>query len=59
MSKKSPIALFGTKKVINYSRDHSIDEGLEYVTTWNSAMLQTVVIATFTQQLIGYWNQCH
>ena len=27
---KSPIAVQGTKRIIDYSRDHTIDEGLEY-----------------------------
>ena len=27
---KSPIAVQGTKRIIEYSRDHSINEGLEY-----------------------------
>eukprot|EP00455_Lapot_gusevi_P026869 TRINITY_DN2835_c0_g1_i1.p1 TRINITY_DN2835_c0_g1~~TRINITY_DN2835_c0_g1_i1.p1 ORF type:complete len:299 (+),score=97.65 TRINITY_DN2835_c0_g1_i1:59-898(+) len=38
---KSPIAVVGTKHVLNYSRDHSIEEGLRYVATWNMAMLQS------------------
>ncbi|KXS95758.1 hypothetical protein AC578_1728 [Pseudocercospora eumusae] len=38
---KSPIAVQGTKAVINYSRDHSVDDGLDYIAVWNAAMLQT------------------
>jgi len=38
---KSPIAVTGTKAMISYMRDHSINDGLEYVATWNSAMLQS------------------
>lgn len=38
---KSPIALQGTKRMISYMRDHRIDDGLEYVATWNAAMLQS------------------
>ncbi|TKA72705.1 hypothetical protein B0A49_04799 [Cryomyces minteri] len=38
---KSPVAVQGTKEVLNYSRDHSVNEGLNYVAVWNSAMLQT------------------
>ncbi|KAI9694743.1 MAG: hypothetical protein M1822_000359 [Bathelium mastoideum] len=38
---KSPVAVMGTKKLINYSRDHSVEDGLEYTAVWNSAMLQT------------------
>lgn len=36
---KSPLAIVGTKEMLNYSRDHSVEDGLKYVATWNSAML--------------------
>jgi len=38
---KSPIAVTGTKAMISYMRDHAVNDGLEYVATWNSAMLQS------------------
>ena len=38
---KSPIAIAGTKRMISYMRDHRIDDGLDYVATWNAAMLQS------------------
>jgi enoyl-CoA hydratase len=38
---KSPIAISGSKRMIAYMRDHSVADGLEYVATWNSAMLQS------------------
>lgn len=38
---KSPIAVAGTKRMLGYMRDHRIDDGLEYVATWNAAMLQS------------------
>ena len=38
---KSPIAIGGTKQMIGYMRDHRVDDGLEYVATWNAAMLQS------------------
>ncbi|WP_028237845.1 crotonase/enoyl-CoA hydratase family protein [Stutzerimonas azotifigens] len=37
---KSPLAIRGTKQMIRYMRDHRVDDGLEYVATWNAAMLQ-------------------
>ncbi|OLL22049.1 Delta(3,5)-Delta(2,4)-dienoyl-CoA isomerase, mitochondrial [Neolecta irregularis DAH-3] len=40
ISSKSPIAVQGTKHLMNYSRDHSISEGLEYAAIWNSVHLQ-------------------
>lgn len=36
---KSPLAMRGTKEVMNFSRDHSVADGLNYVATWNAAML--------------------
>ncbi len=36
---KSPLAIRGTKDVLNYSRDHSVADGLNYVAGWNAAML--------------------
>ncbi|MBA1200626.1 crotonase/enoyl-CoA hydratase family protein [Pseudomonas capeferrum] len=38
---KSPIAVAGTKRMLDYMRDHRIDDGLDYVATWNAAMLQS------------------
>ena len=38
---KSPIAIAGTKQMISYMRDHRVDDGLDYVATWNAAMLQS------------------
>ncbi|KAI0059774.1 ClpP/crotonase [Artomyces pyxidatus] len=37
---KSPIAVVGTKRFIAHARDHSIEDALEYQTTWNGVMLQ-------------------
>ncbi len=36
---KSPLATRGTKEVLNYSRDHSVADGLNHVATWNASML--------------------
>ena len=41
IASKSPIAVAGTKAMISYMRDHTVKDGLEYVATWNSAMLQS------------------
>lgn len=38
---KSPLAIRGTKEMIRYMRDHDVDDGLNYVATWNAAMLQS------------------
>jgi enoyl-CoA hydratase/carnithine racemase len=36
---KSPISIRGCKEMITYSRDHSVADGLNYIATWNAAML--------------------
>lgn len=36
---KSPLAIRGSKEVLNYSRDHSVADGLAHVAAWNAAML--------------------
>lgn len=36
---KSPLAIRGSKHVLNYARDHSVAEGLEQIATWNAAMI--------------------
>ncbi len=36
---KSPLAIRGSKEMLNYGRDHSVADGLNYVATWNAAML--------------------
>jgi delta(3,5)-delta(2,4)-dienoyl-CoA isomerase len=41
IASKSPVAVVGTKELMNYSRDHTIAEGLNYTAVWNAAMLQT------------------
>lgn len=41
IASKSPIAVRGTKEMIRYMRDHRVDDGLEYIATWNAAMLQS------------------
>jgi enoyl-CoA hydratase len=40
IASKSPLAITGIKQVLNAGRDMSIDQGLDYVATWNAAMLQ-------------------
>jgi len=37
----SPLAVQGVKAVLNYSEQHSIEEGLEYVAQWNSSFLMS------------------
>jgi enoyl-CoA hydratase len=37
----SPLAVRGTKRVLNYSDEHTTDEGLEYVAQWNSSFFRS------------------
>ena len=39
IASKSPLAVYGTKAILNFSRDHTIAEGLEYNALWSGAML--------------------
>jgi len=36
---KSPLAVRGVKEMISYARDHTVADGLNYVATWNAALL--------------------
>ena len=46
---KSPLAIRGSKEILNYSRDHSLADGLIYVATWNSTALLSVDVAESMQ----------
>jgi enoyl-CoA hydratase/carnithine racemase len=39
LAAKPPLALRGCKEMITYARDHTVADGLNYVATWNAAML--------------------
>ncbi|KAF2468454.1 delta-delta-dienoyl-CoA isomeras-like protein [Lindgomyces ingoldianus] len=41
IAKKSPVATMGTKEILNYSRDRTVEDGLRYTAVWNAAMVQT------------------
>jgi enoyl-CoA hydratase len=36
---KSPLAIRGIKEVMNFSRDHSVADGLDFVANWNAGLL--------------------
>lgn len=40
IASKSPLAIWGTKEMINYSRDHSTRDALDYVATWQTGMFR-------------------
>ena len=37
---KSPLAVSGIKKAVDYSRDHSVTDSLDQIATWNGGMLR-------------------
>jgi enoyl-CoA hydratase len=41
IASKAPLAVTGTKEMLNYARDHSVEDGLRYVATWQAAMLSS------------------
>jgi enoyl-CoA hydratase len=46
IASKSPLSIRGTKEMLNYSRDHSVADGLNYIATWNAAMLMSSDLTT-------------
>ncbi|KAH7641722.1 delta(3,5)-Delta(2,4)-dienoyl-CoA isomerase, mitochondrial isoform X2 [Dermatophagoides farinae] len=51
IASRSPVAVQGTKVSLNYSRDHSEKDGLEFMQIWNMCMLQSedFIIASSSQ----------
>ena len=50
----SPLAVTGAKRMVNYARDHSTADGLDYIATWNASMLDGDAIRqTFMAQANG------
>jgi enoyl-CoA hydratase len=38
IAEKSPLAVWGSKEMLNYARDHSVEDGLNYIATWQAGM---------------------
>lgn len=45
IAENPPLTVQGVKQVLNYGRDHSVADGLEYVSVWNSAFLASEDLA--------------
>lgn len=41
IASKSPLVVRGTKNILQYTRDHSVEDSLNYMTAWNAGMLLT------------------
>jgi enoyl-CoA hydratase len=51
---QSPLAVTGSKQMINYARDHSVRDSLNYMATWQAGMFQpTDIMQTFTAKMSG------
>jgi len=44
ITKKAPIAIYGSKRLITYSRDHSTADSLDYISIWNASMLNSAEV---------------
>lgn len=40
IASKAPLAVYGCKRMINYARDHTTTDGLDYIAIWNASMLK-------------------
>ncbi len=40
IASKAPLAIYGTKRIINYAADHTVADSLDYIGIWNASMLQ-------------------
>lgn len=41
IASKAPLAVYGCKRMINYSKDHSTADSLDYIAIWNASFLQS------------------
>lgn len=41
IASKSPLSIRGAKEMITYARDHTVADSLNYIATWNAAMLMS------------------
>ena len=39
IASKAPLAVYGCKRMVNYARDHSTADGLDYIAIWNASFL--------------------
>jgi enoyl-CoA hydratase len=51
IASKSPLAIWGTKESVNYARDHSVADSLNFIATWQAGMFQPKdMMTTFEAQ---------
>ncbi|KJH43360.1 enoyl-CoA hydratase/isomerase family protein [Dictyocaulus viviparus] len=61
IAKKSPVGVQGSKVVLNYARDHTVEDSLNFVKTWNMSQLQSMdlrnsAMAVLNKQKLEYEN---
>ncbi len=44
IASKAPAAIYGSKRMINYARDHSTADALDYISIWNTSMMDNAEI---------------
>ena len=49
IASNSPLAVSGSKEMMNCARDHSVADGLKYMATWQSGMFQPGEMAVALQ----------
>lgn len=40
IASKSPLAVHGTKEMVLYTRDHTVEDSLKYIAAWQTGMFQ-------------------
>ncbi len=45
IAEKSPLAVWGSKEMLNYGRDHSVADSLKHIAVWQSGMFQPADMA--------------
>ena len=45
IAERSPLAVWGSKEMLNYSRDHAVADSLNYIATWQTGMFQPTDMA--------------
>ena len=63
IASNSPLAVSGCKEMINYSRDHSMADSLNYMATWQGGMIQMADIkesmAAGQEQRLADYDELH
>ena len=51
IASKAPVAIHGTKEMINYTRDHTVADSLQAIATWQTGMFRSAdILEAFTAQ---------